>query len=152
MAEVSARMEQTLFIVGVNHRTAAVAVRERLAFADDEIPAALRRLREGSPTIAEAALISTCNRVEVVGVAGDTQLGARETLAFLARDRNVAAETFAAAVYSFEGREAARHMFRVGASLDSMVVGEPQILGQLKSAYAQAAEAGTGRLALPPAF
>ena len=145
-------MDQTLFIVGVNHRTAAVAVRERLAFADDEITAALRRLRKASPTIAEAALISTCNRVEVVGVASDAPSAARETLAFLALDRNVEQVTFVDAVYSFDGRDAARHLFRVGASLDSMVVGEPQILGQLKLAYAQAAEAGTVGLVLHRAF
>ena len=145
-------MDQTLFIVGVNHRTAAVAVRERLAFADDEITPALRRLRQASPTIAEAALISTCNRVEVVGVASDSASAARETLAFLASDRNVEQVTFVDAVYSFDGRDAARHLFRVGASLDSMVVGEPQILGQLKLAYAQAAEAGTVGLVLHRAF
>ena len=145
-------MDQTLFIVGINHRTAAVAVRERLAFADDEITAALRRLRKASPAVAEAALISTCNRVEVVGVANDAASAARETLAFLAFDRNVEEGAFVEAVYSFEGRDAARHMFRVGASLDSMVVGEPQILGQLKSAYAQAGEAGTVGLVLHRAF
>jgi glutamyl-tRNA reductase len=145
-------MEHSLFIVGVNHRTAAVAVRERLAFADDEIPSALRRLRESRPVVAEAALVSTCNRVEVVGVATDTARAARETLGFLALDRKVEEAAFADAVYRFEGRDAARHMFRVGASLDSMVVGEPQILGQLKSAYAQAAEAGTVGLVLHRAF
>jgi len=64
-------MDQTLFIVGINHRSAAVALRERLAFADDEIVAALGRLRESSSEATEAALISTCNRIEVVGVAID---------------------------------------------------------------------------------
>ena len=64
-------MDQTLFIVGINHRTAAVAMRERLAFAEDEIVAALGRLTASSPAVAEAALISTCNRVEVVGVAAN---------------------------------------------------------------------------------
>ncbi|HXN12194.1 MAG TPA: hypothetical protein VN865_03755, partial [Candidatus Acidoferrales bacterium] len=82
-------MDQTLFIVGINHRSAAVALRERLAFADDEIVAALDRLRGASPAVAEAALISTCNRVEVVGVAVDASRAAVETLKFLAADRNV---------------------------------------------------------------
>src|ERR1700682_4238954 len=105
MAELSAEMDQSLFIVGVNHRTAVVAVRERLAFADDEIPAALRRLRSASPVVAEAALISTCNRVEVVGVASDAARAGRETLEFLARDRGVMADEFSSAVYSFDGRD-----------------------------------------------
>src|SRR6266481_3062563 len=145
-------MDQTLFIVGINHRTAAVAMRERLAFAEDEIIRALGRLCASSPAVAEAALISTCNRVEVVGVAADPASAAEETLKFLATDRSVARELFNDAVYSFAGREAARHMFRVGASLDSMVVGEPQILGQLKLAYAQASEARSVGLVLHRAF
>ena len=136
-------MDQTLFIVGINHRSAAVGLRERLAFAEDEIAAALGRLRDSSPAVLEAALISTCNRVEVVGVASDTVRAADETLTFLAADRKVAHAAFAEVIYSSAGRDAARHLFRVGASLDSMVVGEPQILGQLKIAYAQASEAGT---------
>src|SRR6266481_9168558 len=145
-------MDQTLFIVGINHRSAAVALRERLAFADDDIVAALGRLRESSAVVAEAALISTCNRVEVVGVATDAARAADEALKFLSADRSVAQTEFADAIYSFAGRDAARHLFRVGASLDSMVVGEPQILGQLKLAYAQASEARSVGLVLHRAF
>jgi glutamyl-tRNA reductase len=145
-------MDQTLFIVGINHRTAAVAVRERLAYAEDEIVAALGRLTDAAPAIAEAALLSTCNRVEVVGVAADPARAADETLKFLAADRGVEQTVFNDAVYSFTGRDAARHMFRVGASLDSMVVGEPQILGQLKLAYAQASAARSVGLVLHRAF
>src|ERR1700733_15440575 len=102
-------MDQTLFIVGINPRSAPVALRERLAFADDEIVAALGRLRESSSAVAEAALISTCNRVEVVGVATDASRAADETLKFLAADRSVAHTEFSEAVYSFSGRDAARH-------------------------------------------
>jgi glutamyl-tRNA reductase len=145
-------MDQTLFIVGINHRTAAVAVRERLAYAEDEIVAALGRLSAAAPAVAEAALLSTCNRVEVVGVAADPARAADETLKFLAEDRGVEQTVFNDAVYSFVGRDAARHMFRVGASLDSMVVGEPQILGQLKLAYAQASAARSVGLVLHRAF
>ncbi len=145
-------MDQTLFIIGINHRTAAVAVRERLAYAEDEIVAAIARLTAAAPAVAEAALISTCNRVEVMGVAADPARAAEETLKFLAEDRSIEQTVFNDAVYSFAGREAARHMFRVGASLDSMVVGEPQILGQLKLAYAQASEARTVGLVLHRAF
>src|ERR1700678_1944761 len=96
-------MDQTLFIVGINHRSAAVALRERLAFADDEIVAALGRLREASPAVAEAALISTCNRGEVVRGAAAAARAADETLKFLAADRSVAQDEFADAVYSFAG-------------------------------------------------
>jgi glutamyl-tRNA reductase len=145
-------MDQTLFILGVNHQTAPVAVRERLAFAEDEIVGALGRLKQCAPALAEAALISTCNRVEIIGVTGDNARAAAEATGFLVSDRGVASEAFAPALYNFAGREAARHLFRVGASLDSMVVGEPQILGQLKIAYAQAVEAGSAGLVLHRAF
>ena len=145
-------METTLFILGVNHRTAAVAVRERLAYADGDIVPALARMRVSAPALAEAALLSTCNRVEVMGVTADARNAAAEVSAFLAADRQVGLDAFAPSLYSFDGRAAARHLFRVGASLDSMVVGEPQILGQLKAAYAQAAEAGTVGLVLHRAF
>src|SRR5208337_2428968 len=108
------QMDQSLFIVGINHSTAAVALRERIAFADDEIVAALDRLRESCPAVAEAALISTCNRVEVVGVAADAARAADQTLKFLAADRSVDHDAFAEAIYNFSGRDAARHLFRVG--------------------------------------
>jgi glutamyl-tRNA reductase len=145
-------MDQTLFILGVNHQTAPVAVRERLAFADDEIVGALGRLKQRATALAEAALISTCNRVEIIAVTGDNARAAAEAAHFLASDRGVASEAFTQALYNFAGRDAARHLFRVGASLDSMVVGEPQILGQLKIAYAQAVEAGSAGLVLHRAF
>jgi len=145
-------MRETLFILGVNHRTAPVAVRERLAYAEDEIVAALVRLKESAPAINEVALISTCNRVEIMGV---TAVGTRvqdEAAEFLAGDRGVGVAAFGPALYHHEARAAVRHLFRVGASLDSMVVGEPQILGQLKNAYARAAAAGTAGLVLHRAF
>jgi glutamyl-tRNA reductase len=145
-------MDQALFIVGINHRSATVALRERLAFAEDEIVAALGRMKQSCPAVAEAALISTCNRVEVVGVAADAARAADETLQFLSADRKVDHHEFSQAIYNFSGGDAARHLFRVGASLDSMVVGEPQILGQLKLAYAQASEARSVGLILHRAF
>ena len=145
-------MKERLLIVGVNHRTAPVAVRERLAYADGEIVAALSRLRQSAPALAECALISTCNRVEIVGVATDSGRAIEEAIRFLATDRGAAAEQFAGALYRFADRDAARHLFRVAASLDSMVVGEAQILGQLKLAYSHAAEAETAGLVLHRAF
>jgi len=145
-------MDEKLLIVGVNHRTAPVAVRERLAYGDGEIAGALGRLKDRAPALAEAALISTCNRVEIIGVAADSARAIDEATGFLAADREVDAALFAGALYRFEGRDAAHHLFRVGASLDSMVLGEPQILGQLKLAYGYAAEAGTAGLVLHRAF
>ncbi|HXN84838.1 MAG TPA: glutamyl-tRNA reductase [Candidatus Binataceae bacterium] len=145
-------MENTLLILGVNHRSAPVAVRERLAFAQQEVAPALRRLKQKIPRLAEAALISTCNRVEVIGVTSEPVVAGDEIANFLAADREVAPSAFTEALYRFDGRDAVRHLFRVGASLDSMVVGEPQILGQLKLSYAQAAEAGSVGLVLHRAF
>ncbi len=145
-------MRESLFIFGVNHRTAPVAVRERLAYPEGEIVAALARLKEAAPTIDEVALISTCNRVEIMGVTTAPDRAQTEATDFLAGDRGVDATAFAPALYTHQARSAVRHLFRVGASLDSMVVGEPQILGQLKNAYAQAATAGTAGLVLHRAF
>ena len=145
-------MDQSLIIFGLNHRTAAVAVRERLAYADAEIVAALRRLRERAPSLAEVAILSTCNRVEIVAVASDPARAAEEIAEFVAADRAVERAAFEAAIYRLDDREAARHLFNVAASLDSMVVGEPQILGQVKLAYTQAAEAGTVGAVLHRAF
>ena len=144
-------MAQTLFILGVNHRTAPVAVRERLPIAR-RISRTLVCMKDRVASVAEAAILSTCNRVEVVGVATDPESAADHVASFVAEDRGVELSAFSDALYRMHGRDAARHLFRVGASLDSMVVGEPQILGQLKLAYAQAAESGTVGLVLHRAF
>ena len=145
-------MNQTVFVLGVNHRTAPVELRERLAFANGEVIDVLTRLKAQSPALCEAALLSTCNRTEVVGVSADSAVATRETLAVLGAVRGVDCKPLAGASYRFEGADAVRHLFRVGASLDSMVVGETQILGQLKFAYAQAVAAGTVSLVLHRAF
>jgi glutamyl-tRNA reductase len=145
-------MNEKLLIVGVNHRTAPVAVRERLGYGENEIVPALTRLKHRAPSLAESALVSTCNRVEIIGVAADCDKAAAEAIEFLADDRSLEAASFAGALYRFEGPDAVRHLFRVGASLDSMVIGEPQILGQLKLAYSQAAEADSAGLVLHRAF
>ncbi len=145
--------DRTLFVVGVNHRTAAVAVRERLAYADTEIVPTLGRIREQLPALAETALISTCNRVELIGLANAAAPPEPDEITrFLATDRRIEPGRFTNLLYRFAGRDAIRHLFRVGASLDSMVVGEPQILGQLKLAYAQAVTAETAGVVLHHAF
>jgi len=144
--------QSTLFILGLNHRTAPVAVRERLAYAETEIPQALADIKQRVASVSEVAILSTCNRVEMVGVATDPAAASDELASFIAEDRQVGLPVFADALYRIAGLEAARHLFRVGASLDSMIVGEPQILGQLKLAYAEAARAGTVGLVLHRAF
>ena len=144
--------DRKLFVVGVNHRTAEVAVREQLAFPDAAIVPALSRIRERLPAVSEAALVSTCNRVEVVGLATEQPPHPNAIAEFVATERGIAPGNFSSSLYFFEGREAVRHLFRVGASLDSMVVGEPQILGQLKLAYSHAVAAGTAGPVLHRAF
>ena len=145
-------MAHSLIIVGINHRTAGVEVRERVAFREEELVPALDRLKLLAPSVSEAAIISTCNRVEIIAVADDPQSAANELIGFLAAERHVEPDLFTDALYRFEGREAARHLFRVSTSLDSMVIGEPQILGQLKEAYVRAAEAETVGIVLHGAF
>jgi glutamyl-tRNA reductase len=123
-----------LFVVGLSWRTAPVAVREKLAFREDEIADAVGGLVR-QPGVREALLLSTCNRVEVYGVADAAEAGALTTRAFLAAQRNVALPEVGPAIYQHHGAAAVRHVFRVASSLDSLVVGEAQILGQLKSSY-----------------
>ena len=130
-------------ITGVNHKTAPVEVRERLAFDEHTLPAALRQLQQ-RPGFQEGLILSTCNRVEIALACDEPAAGEPDSVfagelaisEFLADTRRVDRDWVRPYLYRFDGREAIRHLFRVAASLDSMVVGEPQILGQLKSAYA----------------
>jgi glutamyl-tRNA reductase len=130
-----------LVVAGVSHRTAPVEIRESLAFVKDALPETLRRLREAGP-VNEVMILSTCNRVEVYAQAGDAD-GAHRLAEFLAVSHGRAPADLETYVYRLSGDEAVRHAFRVAASLDSMVIGEPQILGQVKEAYQIADGAGT---------
>lgn len=133
-------MARQLALVGLSHHTAPIEVRERMAFAEDRLAEALRAL-SALPGVGEAMIVSTCNRVEVyAGLDDAAAVAALER--FLVEDRGLPAE-LRGHLYARDGREALRHLFRVAASLDSMVVGESQILGQVKQAYAAALEAGT---------
>src|SRR6266516_7747549 len=129
----------------MNHRSAPIEVRESVAFENAYIRDALGRL-SAYPSIQESVILSTCNRVEVVAVASDHLSAFEEIKTFFAAQRahrshdNLA--ELAEHIFSYHGADAVRHLFRVAASLDSMVVGEPQILGQLKDAYALAKEHG----------
>jgi glutamyl-tRNA reductase len=129
-------------ITGVNHKSAPVEVRERLAFDDHALSEALVALK-GRPGFCEGMILSTCNRVEVALTCEEgSKTAAVEVDAFLADTRHVQREWVTPYLYHFEDSDAIRHLFRVASSLDSMVIGEPQILGQLKSAYSLAKEHG----------
>ncbi|MBX3249820.1 MAG: glutamyl-tRNA reductase [Myxococcales bacterium] len=127
-------------VVGLSHHTAPLELRERLAVPRDRLPPVLHEL---APRVfAETVLVSTCNRVELYGVADDPNAAARAAIDHL-RGRAESAEELESSLYVLRGAEAVRHAFRVAASLDSMVVGEPQILGQFKEAFEAASETGT---------
>ncbi len=125
-------------LIGVNHKTAPVEVRERLAIPESRLAEATRLLA-GHPGVAEAMVLSTCNRVELLTRVHN---GRADLRGFLGQYCGVDASDYASHLYEWDDREAVRHIFRVAASLDSMIVGEPQILGQVKQAYAVARAVG----------
>jgi glutamyl-tRNA reductase len=133
--------------LGLNHSTAPLDLRGRFAFAPEQSSAALRGFREriGAPQLPEAALLSTCNRTELYFAAGSGAASelVRPAVEWLAAQGSISGERMLAHSYVLEDRAAARHAFRVAAGLDSMVLGEPQILGQMKEAVRQAESAGT---------
>ena len=136
-------MQNQIVIVGLNHRSAPIEVRESVAFEHVYVRDALVRLR-AYPSIRESVILSTCNRVEVVAAAADGASVFTDITGFLADQK---AQRHAGPLedhlYTYQGADAVRHLFRVAASLDSMVIGEPQILGQLKQYYEAAQQAGT---------
>ncbi|QNP39893.1 glutamyl-tRNA reductase [Lysobacter solisilvae (ex Woo and Kim 2022)] len=128
----------SILVLGINHQTAPVSLRERVAFSGDAIPAALDALR-GLPAVREVALLSTCNRTELYAVADDNG----DTLAdWLATHPDDAGDLHAY-LYRHSEADAVRHLFRVATGLDSLVLGEPQILGQVKDAWATARSSGS---------
>lgn len=137
-----------LFVIGVSWRTASVAVREKLAFGDADLPAALSELRT-SPHLDEVLMLSTCNRVEIYGAtpraapASDIGTATAEVMSWLSRSRGMTSEALSECLYEYTDRDAVRHVFRVASALDSLVLGEAQILGQLKAAYGLALDAGS---------
>lgn len=126
---------------GVNYRTAPLEVRERLAFPEDGIAEALHDVRGSVPTLSEAVLVSTCNRTEIYASLDPAEEG-RIPL-WLSRYRPVEPQELASMAYTYWDADAARHLIRVASGLDSQVLGEPQILGQVKTAYDIARSAGT---------
>ena len=143
---------QRLFVMGLNHKTAPLTVRERLAFSPDERKSALLALRRRFDQC-EAVLLSTCNRVELY-MARQMHGHPRppEVAEFLAENRHLNVEEFQTHLYNKSERDVVTHLFSVAASLDSMVLGETQILSQVREAYEAAAEAGTAGPMLHPLF
>jgi glutamyl-tRNA reductase len=132
-------------LIGVNHKTAPVEVRERLAIPESRLPEACKKLAE-YPGIDEGMILSTCNRVEILT---NTKNGSGADLrGFLQNYFQIDGGELNKHLYEYNEQEAVRHLFRVAASLDSMVVGEPQILGQVKEAYATARAVGAVRAQL----
>ena len=121
-----------LVAIGLNHETAPVELRERLAMPQDLVGPHLKTLLEKGYA-RESVILSTCNRVEVYALV-DEEEGGQGIRSYLS-GRHERSETVSEHLYHYEGEEAVRHLFRVASSLDSLVVGEPQILGQLKDAY-----------------
>ncbi|MEX2146971.1 MAG: glutamyl-tRNA reductase [Candidatus Rokuibacteriota bacterium] len=132
----------TLFVAGLSHRNAAVALREQLAVEEDKLRELLHDVH-ATGVLREAVLLSTCNRVELYGVAEAPGAARSAVFRYLCRHRGVDPALVEPVLYTHEDEDAVRHAFRVASSLDSMMIGEPQILGQVKDAFAlaQACEA-----------
>ena len=134
----------SILLVGVNHKTAPVEIRERLAFNDEACANGLRHLVDGN-IVREGLIVSTCNRVEILSATVSDQLefGVGRLTEFLDTSGHLPAGFLDKHLYRHTNDDAVRHLFRVASSLDSMVVGEPQVLGQVRRAYSLAVEAGT---------
>ncbi|MDH4231648.1 MAG: glutamyl-tRNA reductase [Nitrospirota bacterium] len=129
-------------VIGLNHKTADVDLREKLAFNGPKLEEGIRRIRE-LPEVRETVIISTCNRVEIYLAVKDVGKAYEAVKDFLAGFFDIRKESLDKALYLHDDMHAVRHIFRVASSLDSMVVGEPQILGQLKEAFEFALERKT---------
>jgi glutamyl-tRNA reductase len=132
-----------IVLIGTSHKTAPVEVRERLAFAESSLSDALRELVDRE-MISEGLIVSTCNRVELIAAtpngAHAPEIAVSRLYDFLSRFHQYDVSTLRKHLYDLAGQAAIKHVFRVTASLDSMVVGEPQITGQVKEAFQRAQE------------
>lgn len=137
-----------LFAFGINHHTAAVDIREKVAFSPEEMPAALNAARHEAG-VNEVAIVSTCNRTEIYVGGGADEVRLRE---WLSDYKRISQEILACSCFSMHDERVIQHMMRVAAGLDSLILGEPQILGQVKSAYSVARESGTLGSLLNQAF
>ncbi len=123
-----------IILIGLNHTTAPVELRECIAFTGEDTVLSLNRLKQ-EPDIEELLIYSTCNRVEILMVSKNPSAAAELATEHIANLHQISAAQFEPYLYQWENDQAVRHVFRVASSLDSMVLGEPQILGQIKSAY-----------------
>ena len=136
-----------LLVVGLNHNTAPIEIRECLAFSEDKMEDALSKVH-ALPSVKENMIVSTCNRVEVYASTRETEKAVHDLRDFFSQYHGISLKDFEKSLYTHVGEEAVRHIFRVASSLDSMVLGEPQILGQIKEAYDLAQQANTSGLIL----
>jgi len=138
----------TILLVGLNHRTAPVELREKLSLSGCALPMALEELwgrrqgAESSPGVQEGVILSTCNRLEIYASVAQRDAGWKHIEDFLSGLQNIPVEDLKPHLYYYEGEEAIRHLMRVAAGLDSMILGEPQILGQVTQAFEDAKSAG----------
>ena len=128
-----------IILVGLSHKTAPVEIRERVAFSPTAMEKPLREI-SALPSVVEAMIVSTCNRVELYAATPDPQQARAELQRYMAQRHRISADVLDEHLYSYACQKAVRHVLRVTSSLDSMVVGEPQILGQMKTAYGYACE------------
>ncbi len=136
-----------IVLLGVNHTTASVELRERLSFPQEALAPALDSLVSQN-CVHEVLLFSTCNRVEILMTTGDPAAAEVAALQFLEKEKQVFRRQLEPVLYRYEGEEAVRHMFRVASGLDSLIVGEPQIFGQVKEAFRQAVDRNTAGVIL----
>ena len=136
-----------LIVIGLNHRTAPIDLRERLGFQEAKLVEALGQAN-ALPSLKENMILSTCNRVEIYAATREIEKAIFDLREFLSQYHRLPLKEFEKSLYSYAGEEAVKHIFRVASSLDSMVVGEPQILGQIKDAYDIATQAKTSGLVL----
>lgn len=134
-------------VVGLSHKTAPVEIREKVAFAQDLLHEVARAVR-GLDHLNEAVILSTCNRVEIFAATRHREKGVESLIRFMAEYHSIPIEDLRPHIYFYAGIDAVRHVFRVASSLDSMVVGEPQILGQVKEAYDKAVQGSATGLVL----
>lgn len=137
-------IKMSLFLIGLNHKTAPLEVRERIAFDEEKCRRCLPQLAD-NVAISEALIISTCNRVEILLESSLEKEAVTEHLSRFVQQIHNLNEDFTDYFYQYSDAEAARHLFRVAASLDSLVVGETQILGQVRQSYKWASDAGTAK-------
>lgn len=140
-----------LIIVGLNHKTAPIEMREKLFFPPEKLGEALKKLL-ASYDLNEGVIVSTCNRVEVIGVSDEIEKGTWEIKRFFSEYHGIPLEELDEFLYAHTAEDAVRHAFRVASSLDSMVMGEPQILGQVKDAYSRAVHNDTAGVIMNKLF